>query len=196
MNNLQITNESRFPLSAASDSKGGVYISIDKDIHNSSSNAVAYAYLFYLDKFGFPKWDEPIHIGIEDWQDKVELIEDGFGGVIAGIRDLDVTWDGPYRLFDYKIRVQRIDSMGNKLWGDGILVSTDTTDQYEFDICTDGSGGCYISWLSEKTMDYINSDGYRAIQHISAQGDRMWNDTGKVLYEGSVANFSKNEIIT
>lgn len=187
--NLQITDWSRYPISAASDGQGGVFISINKDIFDTT-DAESYAYLFLIDKYGYKKWNEPIHLGQRDWQDKVELIEDGSGGVIAGIRDLDVTWVGNRRLADYKIRVQKIDSNGNKLWGNGVLVSTDTTDQFEFDICTDGSGGCYVSWLSEKTMDYINSDGYRAIQHISSDGERLWSDTGKVIYTGGVSQIS------
>ena len=189
-NNLQLTNWSRLPLSAASDGKGGVFIAIDKDIYDTTG-AISYSYLFRIDKYGYKKWNEPIHLGKRDWQDKVELIEDGSGGVIAGIRDLEVTWDGLFRLLDYKIRVQRIDSLGNKLWGDGVLVSTDTTDQYKFDICSDGNGGCYISWLSEKKIGSINSDGYRAIQHISAEGQRMWSDTGKVMFTGGVAQYNK-----
>jgi len=191
--NLQITDWSRYPISSASDGKGGLFISIDRDAYNDSTDAEHYAYLFLIDKYGYKKWSEPIHLGQRDWQDKVELIEDGSGGVIAGIRDLDVTWVGHTRILDYKIRVQKIDSSGNKLWGNGVLVSTDTTDQFEFDICKDGNGGCYVSWLSEKTMDYINSDGYRAIQHISSDGERLWSDTGKVIYKGPVSNFSKND---
>lgn len=188
--NLQITDWSRYPISAASDVKGGMFISIDRDAYNDSTDAESYAYLFLIDKYGYKKLNEPIHLGQRDWQDKVELIEDGSGGVIAGIRDLDVTWVGHTRILDYKIRVQKIDSSGNKLWGNGVLVSTDTTDQFEFDICTDGSGGCYVSWLSEKTMDYINSDGYRAIQHISSDGERLWSDTGKIIYKGGVSQIS------
>ncbi len=192
-NNLLITDWSRLPLSAASDGKGGVFIAIDRDVYDTTG-AISYSYLFRIDKFGYKKWNRPVHLGKRDWQDKVVLIEDGSGGVIAGIRDLEVTWDGWFRLLDYKIRVQRIDSSGNKLWGDGVLVSTDTTQQFDFNICTDGNGGCYVSWLSEKTMDYIYSDGYRAIQHISANGERMWSDTGKKIYTGPVANFSKNDV--
>jgi len=187
--NLQITDWSRLPLSAASDGTGGLYIALNRD---EEPYPKYQSYLFKLNKYGYSEWSEPIHIGTEEWQDKVELIEDGYGGVIAGIRDLNlIEFDGFYMVWDYKIRVQRIDSLGNKLWGDGVLVSIDTTDQYVFDICTDGNGGCYVSWLSEKTMDYINSDGYRAIQHISSNGERLWGDYGKVLYEGPVANFSK-----
>ena len=187
-NNLQITDWSRLPLSAASDGKGGVFIAIDRDVYDTT-NAISYSYLFRIDKFGYQKWNRPIHLGKRDWQDKVVLIEDGSGGVIAGIRDLEVIQPGIFMLLDYKIRVQRIDSSGNKLWGDGVLVSTDTTQQFDFNICTDGNGGCYVSWLSEKTMDYIYSDGYRAIQHISATGERMWSDTGKVLYTGGVQQY-------
>ncbi len=192
-NNLRISNWSRLPLSATSDGNGGVYIAINRDITINDTIPGSYSYLFRLDKYGYNKWSEPIHIGLEDWQHDVALIEDGSGGVIACIRDLDfIRWsDGGHWIWDYKISLQRIDSLGNKLWGDGIFVCTDTTDQYEFDICTDGNGGCYVSWLSEKTMDYIYSDGYRAIQHISASGERMWSDTGKVLYTGGVVQLDE-----
>lgn len=191
-NNLQVTDWNRLPLSAASDGDGGVYIAINQAVSGNDTIPEVHSFLFKLDKYGYSQWSEPIHIGLEDWQHDVKLMSDGFGGVIACIMDLDfVRWNALRMIWDYKISLQRIDSLGNKLWGDGIYVCTDTTDQYAFDICTDGNGGCYVSWLSEKTMDYTYSDGYRAIQHISAEGERMWSDTGKILFKGGVNQYAE-----
>lgn len=45
-------------------------------------------------------------------------------------------------------------------------------------------GGCYLSWTAEYTLDDAAQEGVRSIQRISADGERLWSDTGIVLFEG------------
>ncbi len=187
---LQLTDWSRLPLAAASDGDGGVYFAIDYPQAPIDTILGFYSYLFKLDKYGYTEWNNPIKLGIGDWQNQLELIEDGEGGVIAVIGDLDyIDREGITFRYNYNIRLQRVDKNGYQMWEDGILVADDSTDQFHFEVCKDDSGGVFVSWLADYNWDDVFNDGYRAIQHINSKGERSWPDTGLVLYRGDIHNY-------
>ncbi|RKY95229.1 MAG: hypothetical protein DRQ13_07390, partial [Ignavibacteriae bacterium] len=95
-----------------SDSAGGCYITYDYH----STSYPRWLAVERLDKHGYKPWG--INKRIlgelpEQWQ--AEIIEDGNGGVIISYQDNE--WIPP-TYFNTKVRVQKVDSSGNFLWGD------------------------------------------------------------------------------
>jgi hypothetical protein len=151
-----------------SDSAGGCYITYD---YNSTSYPRWLA-LERLDKYGYKPWG--INKQIlgelpEQWQ--AEIIEDGEGGVIVSYQDNE--WIPP-TYFNSKVRVQKVDSSGNFLWGQtGVRVSLETINHSGQNLVSDGDGGCVIAWA--------DWDGEISINRINRLGERVWGDTGIVL---------------
>jgi len=150
-----------------SDSAGGCYITYN------------YETTFYpqklaverLDKYGYKPWgDKKQILGElpEQWQ--AEIIEDGEGGVIVSYQDNEVIG------FDYvtRVRVQKVDSAGNFLWGQiGVRVTQSETNQGGQKIISDGDGGCIVVWGDTSAQIRIN--------RINSLGERLWGDSGKVI---------------
>ena len=99
----------------------------------------------------------------------MHAVPDGEGGVIAA-------WE--YFLGinpNYGIRAQKLDSLGNLLWGDeGMLISTYHED--DFDICADGEGGIFLS-VSPHEEDWEDL----IAQHINSSGELLWGNSGVVV---------------
>jgi hypothetical protein len=150
-----------------SDSAGGCYITY------------AYGTLSYpqklaverLDKYGYKPWGTLKQILgelPEQWQ--AEIIEDGEGGVIVSYQDNEENW--PYSTT--RVRVQKVDSAGNFLWGQtGIRVSLETTNHSGQQLVSDGDGGCVIVWADWNDEISVN--------RIDRFGERVWGDSGIVL---------------
>ena len=69
------------------------------------------------------------------------------------------------------IYAQRIDSLGNLMWGDlGIEIST--FHEFDFDICADGEGGMYLA------AGVDDADGTLWIQKIEGDGSLPWGPAG------------------
>ncbi len=175
--NLQVTDWGRNHR-IASDGNGGVYIGLGRAIGIFE----AHHYLLHLDRYGYRSWSDSIRIGgIEDEQDWLTLISDNHDGVLAAFFDLELITSGVVNDYDISIRVQRIDNTGSLLWGDGVRVSLDTMDQYDYSIAGDGNGGCYISFAETRETGHIGSTGYHKIQYILSTGQRAWGDSGIIL---------------
>ena len=151
-----------------SDSAGGCYITYD---YNSTSYPRWLA-LERLDKYGYKPWG--INKQIlgelpEQWQ--AEIIEDGEGGVIVSYQDNE--WIPP-TYFNSKVRLQKVDSAGNFLWGQtGVIVTLTEINQGSNQQVSDGEGGCVIVWA--------DWDGEISINRINRLGERVWGDSGIVL---------------
>lgn len=103
------------------------------------------------------------------------LIEDSNGGFI-------VTWLDYDGVFNYDIYAQRVDSLGNRLWGDeGVLVGSQANNAtFSPSIAPDEQGGAIIGW------EYPGS-GLGFVSRISTVGLPLWgpegiSDTGSVYY--------------
>ena len=94
----------------------------------------------------------------------VSVVSDGAGGVIA-------VWD-EYRNINRDIYAQRVDGSGTILWGDGVAVCTNGSDQYTPKISPDGFGGAIVAWLDYRAA----SDIYA--QRIDADGNLLWTPDG------------------
>ena len=151
-----------------SDSAGGCYITYN------------YETTFYpqklaverLNRYGYKPWGTLKQILgelPEQWQ--AEIIEDGEGGVIVSYEDNE--WIPP-SYFNTKVRVQKVDSNGNFLWGQtGVRVTTEEENHGTGRLVSDGDGGCVILW------QYY--DGPISMNRINRFGERVWGDSGIVL---------------
>jgi len=91
---------------------------------------------------------------------------DGQGGAI-------ILWS---RFFPwgYELYCQKIDSNGNKLWGnDAIKITLSDSSQYSHVIANDGAGGAIIAW---QQFQMLQHDIYA--QRIDSNGVRQWGDYG------------------
>lgn len=150
-----------------SDSAGGCYISYDYDnIYYPRKLG-----LERLDRYGYKPWGTLKQItGEFPQQYKAQIVEDGEGGVIVSYTD---QYEGSPS-YIYNVRVQRIDSSGNFLWGQtGVRVTLDGINNSQQQIVSDGEGGAVVEW--------INSSAEYKINRISDEGQRMWGDSGIVL---------------
>jgi hypothetical protein len=150
-----------------SDNTGGCYITYNYESFNPQKLAVE-----RLDRYGYKPWGVKKQIFgelPEQWQ--AEVIEDGEGGIIIGYEDNH--WIPPY-YFNSKVRVQRVDSSGNFLWGQtGVRVSLTEINHGLVNLVSDGDGGAIVLW-----QDYNDLVG---ISRINRFGERVWGDSGIVL---------------
>ncbi|NWG29298.1 MAG: T9SS type A sorting domain-containing protein [Ignavibacteriaceae bacterium] len=148
-----------------SDSAGGCYITYD---YNSTSYPRWLA-LERLDKYGYKPWGINKRIlGELPGQSKAQIIEDGESGVIISYEDREEATGWTAR-----IRIQRVDSNGNFLWGPtGVKVTLDEINQGSQKIVSDGEGGAVIVW--------VNTLAEYKVNRISSEGQRMWGDSGIV----------------
>lgn len=156
-----------------SDSTGGCYITYDyENIYYPRKLA-----LERLDKYGYKPWGTLKQIlGELPEQSHAEIIEDGEGGVIVSYEDRFEDLPNTAQ----RVRVQRVDSSGNFLWGTtGVKVTLEEINHGKQQLVTDGSGGCVVTWKTTTRIFYVN--------RISASGERLWSDSGKVL---GISNFS------
>jgi len=154
----------------ASDSAGGCYVTYNYDSFYPQKLAVE-----RLDKYGYKPWaDRKQILGElpEQWQ--AEIIEDGEGGVIVSYEDNEVVGT------DYitRVRVQRIDSNGNFLWGQtGARVNLTESNHGAQELVSDGEGGCVIVWQNIDASYWMN--------RINRFGQREWGDTGIAIGNGN-----------
>ncbi len=123
-----------------------------------------------IDELGRAKWAvNGIEIGASDYSvNRPRIVADGSGGAIF-------VWEDYYNFEVYDLYAQRVDSLGNLLWGgSGVAVCTAANDQYWSVICSDGSGGCIIAWTDKRTSS--NSDIYA--QRVNAAGSPVWTADG------------------
>jgi hypothetical protein len=104
-----------------------------------------------------------------------------------------------YKTFDYEegtfnagnaeFRVQKVDSLGNKLWGTGVIVSPPNVTGEDLIIHSVGSkasknldGGTYVVWTDKRaTTDELTSQLYG--QQLNSQGEPLWSPYGILLAE-------------
>lgn len=153
-----------------SDSAGGCYITYDyENIYYPRKLA-----LERLDKYGYKPWGTLKQIlGESPQQYRAKIIEDGEGGVIISYIDRYENLPN----WTQRVRVQRVDSSGNFLWGQtGVRVTLENINQGDHHSVTDGNGGCVIAWQDVNYTYFIN--------RIDRNGNRLWGDNGITLNTG------------
>ena len=153
-----------------SDSAGGCYVTYNYESFYPQKLAVE-----RLDMFGYKPWGTKKQILgelPEQWQ--AEIIEDGEGGVIISYEDNQDNGTD----FTTRVRVQRVDSNGNFLWGQtGTRVNVTESNHGAQELVSDGEGGCVIVWQNIDASYWMN--------RINRFGQREWGDTGNAIGSGN-----------
>jgi hypothetical protein len=110
-------------------------------------------------KYSFPQYLTPGNPSY--WVTEPHLISDGDGGAF-------VAWKNAFQ----GIIAQRLDSLGNIMWGDSGKVISPFIET-DFDISTDGQGGFFLA-LSRDTSLYCEI----RVQRINSDGDTLWGNQG------------------
>jgi hypothetical protein len=79
---------------------------------------------------------------------------------------------------DTGVYAQRLDSLGNIMWGDSAKKIYPLSEQ-GIDICPDGNGGFYfaVSYLPDEPGSSVDI----WLQHIDSEGQTAWSDSGKLV---------------
>lgn len=161
----------------ASDENGGAIVTFN------NFDDVVKGYMQVIDKYGYLKWNEPKVIldgpGLRNYV--WDIFRNLNGTILIGYKS-GYTYVDPDPRFEYDPYVQKIDSNGNKLWGEnGIRLRADSTGKEisGIDFCYDGDGGLFAFWnfKYETTFPPYFYDSL-FIQHISKDGERLWGENG------------------
>ena len=116
-------------------------------------------------------WHEGVLVSpVSDSNASFSIAEDGTGGMFVGWVD---TRGGSAEVY-----VQRIDSAGNRLWGDaGRAVRTDTGNHSLPSLIPDGQGGAIVLWNDFRMSNHCQVFG----QRFSAAGNPMWESLGATI---------------
>ena len=156
-----------------SDSTGGAYVT-----YEVSSTYPRHIALRRLNRYGYQPWNTSIAIqGAKPESRYASLASDGQNGLLIAFLDREWNQNPIDPGYNDRVRVQRVDSSGNLLWGGvGLRVSTEehtqSADSY-VKIVGDGTGGSVVMWLD--TLNMIK------LQRITANGIRAWGDTGVMV---------------
>ncbi len=98
------------------------------------------------------------------------LVTDNKGGAIIAWEDHRIP-DKP------KIRIQRLNYLGEKVWESSVPVAKIESKQLNPTMVSDGAGGAIISWQDDRDVLSLQ-DIY--IQRLSAKGKRLWGENGSI----------------
>jgi hypothetical protein len=154
-----------------SDSTGGCYITYEQ-----YTTYPRHLILERLNCYGYKPWETGERLtGLLPEQSGAKITEDGQNGVIVSYIDWEEHGTPDKPIINYRLRVQRVDSSGNFLWGpDGVRVSLSETNQGNQAIISDGAGGCIVAW--------VDTMGDLRINRINSSGTRVWGDNGQYVW--------------
>ena len=161
---------------AVPDRKGGAIITF-----NNFDYDVVTTYLQAINKYGYLKWTEPkiIADGPSPQNIGVGLFSSNDDNYIFGYNS-GYTIDSNFIIYAFfHPYVQKIDTNGNKLWGEyGIELNPNSPSQrVDMFMCNDGNGGIYAFWKISPPSDYSTYDSL-FVQHITKDGEKLWGDNG------------------
>ena len=118
-------------------------------------------------------------------QETPRICPDGVGGAF-------ICWEDS-RDGNIDVYLQRIDIDGLPLWDlNGITVTTDTWDQYEPEILSDGSGGVIVVWTDGRN---VLTQGYNIYaQRFDADGNILWNPGGNAVCDLDDAQYEPKAV--
>ncbi|MCF7822577.1 MAG: T9SS type A sorting domain-containing protein [Candidatus Marinimicrobia bacterium] len=157
------------------DGQGGAYI-----VHGDYNGLCT-----RINHDGVKVWEDVSLDGVYDEQPHQSAALASDSSLIVSYRD--IKYIGGWDWGDAHIRVQKISPDGEKLWGEGVVVTPDNasgTDDYfpyiNSYVVSDDLGGAYVAW-----KDYRNdpwgewSDLF--IQKINSEGEIVWDSLGVLV---------------
>lgn len=165
-----------------SDEMGGAIIVWDDGRDGDSQ-----VYIQRIDADGNSLWqpDGMLIANVPHGQTDPVIEADGFGGAL-------VVWSDLRSLTNVDVYAQRVDSSGNRLWGEeGTALSNVVGDQFSAHVTSDGLGGGIFSWIDDRTSDG-NTDIYA--QRIDAGGIIQWSAQGVPVCEAAGSQ-ARNDLI-
>jgi hypothetical protein len=167
-----------------SDGRGGAIACwTDERVMVSSSDVYAQR----IDKDGFVRWtvNGIVVSNATNSQSGPDIVSDGAGGAIIAWTD---TRDG-----NNDIYIQRIDSSGNVLWTpNGVAVTSDTSNQADPKLTSDGRGGAIVVW-NQGTGGFPPGSKIYA-QRYDANGTARWGS--QVLVSGTLRYSNAPSIVS
>ena len=190
--NLRISNFGYF-VDACEDGMGGAFVG-----WMTGNTSYPTVWVQWIDKYGYVRWDAPIHItGEGESQLSFRLIKAEPGAAIIYFRDGKKIGmeppPSPWPIYDASNILNKIDTTGALLWGaKGIDVTTtknimDTLLVGGINIIHDGEYGAYVTWMNNYGKYYDDSSVTR-IQRIGKDGQRLWGEEGKYIYKWNDIN--------
>jgi hypothetical protein len=158
----------------ASDSAGGCFITYEQ-----GTTYPRHLILERLNRYGYKPWGTGKQItGVFPERSGAKIVSDGNNGVIISYLDVVLTGDPHNLQATSRLRVQRVDSSGNFLWGaDGVRVTDSETEQSNQAIVSDAFGGCVVDWAD--TLSTLR------MQRIESLGQKVWGDSGLLIGNSS-----------
>jgi hypothetical protein len=147
------------------DGKGGAFVSWD----DSAGMNTFDMYAQHLNSSGQITWAN----------DGVRLVQSPrfgyFGEMVADTEgNVIVIWNA-YKTSDHDILAQKLDSNGNRLWGNnGVILCSANQDQLYPQVAGDGSGGALVAWWDFRNIP----DTIVYSQHVSSSGNILWQVDG------------------
>lgn len=171
---------------ACSDGAGGVIMTWDDERGGSTSHDI---YTQKVNFNGVTQWT-PNGTAIcimEGNQAQSKICSDGAGGAI-------LTWIDERGAFsEYDIYAQKINSGGNVQWTkNGVALCTDDEDQEWHEICSDGDGGAFITWVDFR----VDTSGDIYAYRIESEGQIGDGDNGIISFGNFFIIFTIISIIS
>lgn len=103
-----------------------------------------------------------------------KLVSDGHGGVIVVFEK-----QFSHVTFHWEIWAQRLDSAGNKMWGQGgVALSQSINNRRNHKAQKDHNGGAIIAW---QELDSVSNTYNIVAQRVDAAGNLLWGSFGKTI---------------
>jgi hypothetical protein len=159
------TNSQGYPV-IVSDGEGGTIVAWGD--YRAGNNDI---YVQRLDPDGVPLWTaDGVALCTASYnQEYPVIVSDGAGGAIVAWEDYRSGWQ-------YDIYVRRISSAGVPQWtADGVALCTNTQEQRNVVIASDGAGGAIVAWEDLRGSWQIYA------QRVDSSGVVQWTADGEVV---------------
>ncbi len=80
---------------------------------------------------------------------------------------------------DYEMKVNRLDSLGNKMWGAGNFICQADGNPSDMAVCTTSDNCFAVVWSDPRNSILTDYDNY--VQKISQSGSVLWNANGRLV---------------
>lgn len=183
--NLQVSNFGIF-VDACEDGNGGAFIAWRTPTNTGIDVTV---WMQWVDRYGYVRWAQPLQVlGQGDGQSDQQIIYSGNNTAIIAFGDRFDKGPHPiipgYRLYKSRLTLNKVDTMGNFLWGStGITATIDTSHNLDAVIAPDESGGAYLTWGDVYPLWGDRDSTIVRLQRIAGSGQRLWGDSGRYVYK-------------